>query len=112
MEISSLRDGDLTVFKIAGRMDSNTGPAVESSARAAIGGGAHRLVLDMSGVSYISSAGLRAILVAAKAAREAGGALAVFGLQTSIQDAFDVSGLASVVPVAADDAEARDSVRR
>jgi anti-anti-sigma factor len=111
MEISSLTEGDLTVFRIAGRMDSIAGPAVESAARAAVGGGAHRLVLDMSGVSYISSAGLRAILVAAKVAKDAGGGLAVFGLQSTVRDAFDVSGLGSVIVVAASDAEARDSVR-
>jgi anti-anti-sigma factor len=111
MEISSLKDGDLTLFKIAGRMDSMTGPNVESAVGAAIGGGSHHLVLDMSGVAYISSAGLRAILVAAKAARDAGGGLMVFGLQLSVRDAFDVSGLGNIIPVAASEADARDRVR-
>ena len=51
-----------------------------------------RLVVDFSGVEYISSAGLRVMLILAKRVREQRGALALCGLGDSVRHVFDLAG--------------------
>jgi anti-anti-sigma factor len=111
MDITSRIDGDLTVFHVVGRIDASTSTNVEHAVNNAIGGGSRRVVFDMRDVSYVSSAGLRAILLAAKQAKAAGGGIAVFGLQTGVQEVFTVSGFGKIFPIASSDAEAREKLR-
>lgn len=107
MEITSRIDGDLSVLRVEGRIDAATSANVEHAVNAAIGGGIKRLVFDMAAVAYVSSAGLRAILLAAKNAKAAGGGIAVFGLQSSVEEVFTVSGFGKIIPIAASEADAR-----
>jgi len=107
MEITSRVDGNLIQFNVVGRIDASTSGNVESAVNTAIGGGSQRVIFDMSGVDYISSAGLRAILVAAKKAKSAGGGVAVFGLQAGVAEVFNVAGFGKIIPIVSSDAEAR-----
>jgi anti-anti-sigma factor len=107
MEITSRIDGDLIQFQVVGRIDAATSASVEHAVNAAIGGGSQRMIFDMREVSYISSAGLRAILIAAKKAKAAGGGVAVFGLQAGVEEVFTVAGFGKIVPIASSDADAR-----
>ena len=111
MEITSGIEGDLVRFQVTGSIDASTSPNVEHAVNAAVAGGSRRLIFDMRQVSYISSAGLRAILLAAKKAKAAGGGAAVFGLQPSVEEVFTVAGFGKVVPIASSDAEARDKLQ-
>ncbi|MEJ0016156.1 MAG: STAS domain-containing protein [Acetobacteraceae bacterium] len=110
MEITSRIDGDLVHLNVAGSIDASTSPDVEQAVHAALGGGRRRLIFDMRQVDYISSAGLRALLVAAKKAKAAGGGVAVFGAQADVQEVFSISGFGKIVPIAASDAEAREKL--
>jgi anti-anti-sigma factor len=107
MEITSKIDGDLVLLNVAGSIDAATSASVEQAVTAALAGGPRRLIFDMRGVNYISSAGLRAILLAAKQAKAGGGGVAVFGLQPDVEEVFTISGFGKIVPIAATDAEAR-----
>lgn len=107
MEITKKEDGDLVVFQLAGSIDTATSPSLEGAVNTAVGGGTKRLIFDMNAVSYVSSAGLRVILLAAKKANAAGGGIAVFGLQAGVQEVFSVSGFGRIVPIVAHEAEAR-----
>ena len=69
MEITSKIDGDLSVLQLGGRIDATSSASLDHAVNAAIGGGIRHLVLDMSQVGYVSSAGLRSILLAAKNAK-------------------------------------------
>jgi anti-anti-sigma factor len=111
MEISSTTDGDLVQFRVTGSIDAATSSNVESAVNNAIVGGSRRAIFDMRGVSYVSSAGLRAILLAAKKAKAAGGGVAVFGLQAGVEEVFTVAGFGKIVPIASSDAEAREKLR-
>lgn len=51
----------VTVMRLVGSLDANTQSALESKAREAVDSGAENLILDMSGVEYLGSAGMRAI---------------------------------------------------
>lgn len=110
MEITSKIDGDIVQFQLAGNVDASTSPNVEHAVNNAIVGGSKRVIFDMSGVGYISSAGLRALLLAAKQAKAAGGGVAVFGLQPSVEEVFTVAGFGRIVPIATSDADAREKL--
>ena len=107
MEITSRADGLVTVLSISGRIDFATSGDLEQAACAVIAGGSPRVVLDMRGVEYVSSAGLRAILVAARAAKSAGGGIALFGFQPGVHEVFSTSGFGKIVPISESDAAAR-----
>ena len=68
------------------------------------------MVFDMRNVGYVSSAGLRAILMAAKKANAAGGGVAVYGLQGGVEEVFTVAGFGKIVPIVASDAQAREKL--
>jgi anti-anti-sigma factor len=70
-----------------------------------IDSGANRLVLDFSGLDYISSAGLRVLLMAAKRVQAEKGAMALFGMKEHVKDVFEISGFLPVLTVV-DSAEA------
>ena len=66
MTITATHIGGAIVLCVAGRLDSITSPEFEKTCLANITPESRRMVLDFEGVVYISSAGLRAILVAGK----------------------------------------------
>jgi anti-sigma B factor antagonist len=98
--------GTVAVYRIVGRVDALTSPTLESTAGSAIAEGTPRIVYDMREVSYISSAGLRGILLIAKMAKAAKGGLAVFGLQPGVDEVFQTSDFHNIVPIAPDETQA------
>jgi anti-sigma B factor antagonist len=111
MDITSSIEGGVAVLSIAGRIDFASSGDFETAASRAIEQGGARLIFDMRAVGYVSSAGLRAILVAAKKAKSAGGGVALFGLQSGVEEVFATSGFGQIVPIAADDAGARERLK-
>src|SRR6185369_7146154 len=66
MEIAEERIGDVLVLRPAGRLDGNSAAHFERALLAQIDSRPARLVLDLAELEYVSSAGLRAILLAVK----------------------------------------------
>ncbi|MBS0644065.1 MAG: STAS domain-containing protein [Acetobacteraceae bacterium] len=107
MDITTQTDGGMATLKVVGRVDAIAMSKLEQAAGAAIEAGASRLVIDMRQVDYISSAGLRAVLMAAKKAQAVGGGIALFGLQPAVEDVMTTSGFATIVRITATEDEAR-----
>ncbi len=61
MQITSREEGGVIVFELEGRVDSSGASQMDDALQNAIAGGHYKLVLDMSGTSYINSAGLRTL---------------------------------------------------
>ena len=59
MEIIENQKEDISIFKLNGRLDSNTSPALEKKLVSAIENGTRNMVIDFENLDYISSAGLR-----------------------------------------------------
>jgi anti-anti-sigma factor len=93
------------VYRISGDINAATGPNLDSALAASES--SSRLIMDMRDVAYVSSAGLRVIVQAAKRAKAAKGGVAIFGLRPLVQEVFDLSGLGTVIPIASDEAGAR-----
>lgn len=89
----------VVVMAPAGRIDSANAKAFESQVLQKIQDGKSRLVLDFGDLEYISSAGLRVVLIAGKKVKSEGGLLALCRLGPTIRDVFEISGFISLFPV-------------
>ena len=89
---------DWRVVKVVGRADSEAAADLEATLRAAVEGHA-RVVADFTALIYISSAGLRAVLQAARAAQKRGSEFAICGLTEFVRKVFDTSGLNQVLSI-------------
>ena len=69
-------------------------------------GGQRKLVLNVAGVEYMSSAGLRAILVAAKLVQVHDGALKICAANPTVRQVMEVSGMSSLLHLCASEQEA------
>ncbi len=97
MEIREKVCGAVTVLCPSGRIDAAHSEAFQTRLAAATGRTGAQVVVDMSGVAYISSVGLRALMVAAKQTKANGGKLAVAALQPVVQEIFEISRFNFVV---------------
>ncbi|MDX2080349.1 MAG: STAS domain-containing protein [Terrimicrobiaceae bacterium] len=88
---------DPAIWTLSGRLDNSTCAEIDQKAAELARGGT--VVLDMSGVDYVSSAGLRAILQLLKRFQSAGGRLHLAALQPPVREIFEISGFKSIVPI-------------
>ncbi len=102
MEISACEQEGCLVVTVAGRLDTDTAPDFERYGSEMIGKGQRKIVLELSRLEYISSAGLRAILATAKRVRPLGGGLSVCALNGVVAEIFAISGFAALMPIVAD----------
>jgi len=90
---------DICEVRPKGRIDSATGPAFEKDVLRQIDDGHRRLLLDFADLQYISSAGLRIVLLAAKRMKAAGGRLALCSLNPQIAEVFEISGFSRILDI-------------
>jgi anti-anti-sigma factor len=105
MQFSTRTSNDIHIVAISGSLDSGTAPEAQKSLDAVVAG-AKKVALDFSQLDYISSAGLRVLLGAAKKLRGSGGTLAMFGLNQSVREVFEISGFSSILSIYPSEAEA------
>ncbi|HEX2464996.1 MAG TPA: STAS domain-containing protein [Thermoanaerobaculia bacterium] len=105
METRLLPRSGWTLVAVAGRLDMNSAGPLEQELEGLIGAGATRLAIDMGGLDYLSSAGLRALLVAARRLHEKQGTLVLMGLRGMVKEVLEIAGLTNVFPVYASEAE-------
>jgi anti-anti-sigma factor len=91
-----------TLVALAGRLDMIAAGPLEEEIDRLIAGGAGRLAIDVSALDYLSSAGLRSLLIAGK---RLPGAVALIGLRGMVKEVLELSGLANVFPSYASESE-------
>ena len=92
MQIGEQRAGTVLVLAPAGRLDSVTSNELEKHVAARLDAGERRLLVDLAGVEYISSAGLRVLLMAAKRLKEPPAALVLCGLGPGVRTVLELAG--------------------
>ena len=90
----------MQVFRPVGRLDSATSGDLETVLIEHLDGGCTGIVIDLGDLDYISSAGLRVILMAGKRLRVAGGKLVLARMRDSVRDLFEMSGFLGLFPLA------------
>jgi anti-sigma B factor antagonist len=101
MDITETKHEQYSVFKLNGRLDSNTAMGFEQKLFDCIENGTQRLILDFQDLDYISSAGLRVILKATKNLKGAEGKLVLCSMQDYVKEVFEISGFDSFLPIEA-----------
>jgi stage II sporulation protein AA (anti-sigma F factor antagonist) len=92
MQITEQRDRGVVVVAPLGRIDSTTSAALEGHVLALVRAGERRMVIDFAGTDYISSAGLRVMLVLAKGLRTGPGGLVFCAMTEPVRQVFDLAG--------------------
>ncbi|MEI6986276.1 MAG: STAS domain-containing protein [Rhodospirillaceae bacterium] len=111
METIESRDDAVVIIEPRGRVDSNTAKAFEEKLLGAISPTDPRMIIDCFQLDYVSSAGLRVLLMAAKRIKANKGKLALAGLKPHVQEVFDVSGFSSIFAIHPSRAAALATVR-
>lgn len=95
MNIEFKREGSTLTAVIEGRIDTNSAPETEEKIMNEIKD-ADNLVLDFAGVEYISSAGLRVLLLLHKTMQPKGG-MKVIHINETVQEVLDITGFADIL---------------
>ncbi|MEM9623752.1 MAG: STAS domain-containing protein [Pseudomonadota bacterium] len=94
-------DGNGVVAHVTGRIDTQTAAQFEASLSPKVTSSAW-LVADLAEVNYVSSAGLRSVLVLAQTAQHDDCRLALCGLSADVYGIFEITGFQNIVPIHAD----------
>ena len=98
MTITENRDGDAITLLVEGRVDTNTSPELQDQILKASQKGNH-LVLDFEELDYISSAGLRALLLGHKTASSKGGSMKLIHVNDDVMEILEDTGFADIFTI-------------
>lgn len=90
---------DVVTMPIKGRVDAVTAPQLNRDVHEQIGAGARRLLLDLGEVTFLSSSGLRALLLIRKELMTLGGELRLAALQPQVHEVFSITGFTQVFAI-------------
>ena len=111
MPLNTARENEVLIARPEGRIDALNAREFQSELSAAIDDEAGAVLLDLEDLSYISSAGLRVILLVAKDLRKRDAKLALCSLQAPIREVFETSGFDQILALHASRAEALAALR-
>ena len=97
MEIKTTKENDQLEIALSGRLDTLTSPELEKTLKPELDG-LKKLTFDFSDLEYISSAGLRVLLMAAQAMEDSG-EMVVKNVNSDIMDIFEVTGFSDILNI-------------
>ncbi len=99
MNIESRREGTSLVLKADGRVDGTNASEFQAAMKTEIDAGDKAVVLDLENMTYISSAGLRVVLLIAKDLQRQGAKMVACALSESVKEVFVISGFDKIIPI-------------
>lgn len=99
IEVLEERDHDTLVLLPVGSLDSGNVHKFEALVMGHINNGELRLVVDFSGLNFVSSAGLRVFIIAARALQARMGQIVLCSMKNHVEDVFRVSGIYRVITI-------------
>ena len=106
MDIQVTQTGGVTLVVPTGDLDMGTADQMKRTLSDLIEKGQSKLVMDLTGVAYVDSSGLGALVALMKQARAVGGNLKLCGLQEDVRSIFEMTRLIKVMAVHSDRQEA------
>ena len=97
MMIEIKKNADETIIEIVGRLDTTTAPALDKTINEDIGE-TKNLILDLKGLEYLSSAGLRVLLSTQKKMNQKG-TMVVKNVCAEIMEVFEITGFADILTI-------------
>lgn len=99
IEVAQQREEAALVLLPVGRLDSTNARAFEDIMLEYLSNGEKNLVVDFSRLVFISSSGMRVLLIVAKRLRASQGKLVLCSMQASIQEIFSISGFDKIISI-------------
>lgn len=99
MDVNISEKQDAFVVSVKGRVDAVTAPELEKTISKYADSDKGKIILDFNELEYISSAGLRVVLVTAKKMKAKQGELLVSGLKDTVKDVFELSGFYLIIKI-------------
>ena len=93
-------ENEILIITIKGRLDTTTAPVADETIRDTLAQDSNRILFNLSALEYLSSGGLRIILVAVKDVRRREGKVVLASLNRYVHEIFEVSGLTTMITVA------------
>ena len=97
MQIDQLKEGSTLTMKVSGRLDTMTAPQLESEITGHLDG-ITEFIMDFTDLEYISSAGLRVLLVTSKMMKEKG-RFVIRNINETVREIFEVTGFLDILTV-------------
>ncbi len=97
MTIKKTQEGEKLIVELEGRLDTTTAPQLDAEFKQSLAG-VKDLVIDMAGLAYISSAGLR-VLLSAQKVMNTQGAMKIKNANEEIQEIFEVTGFVDILTI-------------
>ena len=110
MDISTERQGSTLYANVGDRIDGTEARNFQETLTSVIDEEVRALILDLEKLTYISSAGLRVILLTARVLQRQGGKLAICSLSDPIREVFEISGFDKIIPVHSTREEAASAI--
>ena len=95
------------MYSPAGRIDASNAPTAEAELLAMLEKDGPSVIINLAQLSYMSSAGLRVMLVGAKRSKAGGGKAVILGAQPAVAEVLKMSGFDRIIPLANTEDEAR-----
>jgi anti-anti-sigma factor len=99
MEIQKERVGDAHVVTVSGRLDGIYSSAFANQVGELITGMTPKILIDFTDIDFVTSAGLRALLVLLKKSKASGGVFALCGVNEQVAEVLDISGFAAMFSI-------------
>ena len=99
MIINIRTEQDVTYFELTGRMDTNTSPELQSKLEEYYSKEGFQLVLDFSGLEFVSSSGLRVLLLTQKKAKALNGKMVIRQVNPEIMEVFEMTGFLDILTI-------------
>lgn len=108
MDISYKKLDGIINLSISGRLDAVTSLEADKMFNEIVTAGNDKLLIELSGLEYISSAGLRVLLVVAKKIQQKGGRIALICMTPNVKEVFEISGFSSIFKIFAAKSDAME----
>jgi len=99
MDVTSHRDENVLSVDVKGRVDGSTAVAFEEAVRNAVAETDRAVIMDFGQLDYISSAGLRVVLLTAKSLQSQDAKLVLCALSEPIREVFKISGFSEILAI-------------
>ena len=111
MDILQKKIDDIQIVTLGGRMDAYSSNDVERQLNSLIEANEVKIILNLTGLEYISSSGLRVLLAALKKSRKGSGDVRLAAMRPSVKEVFDIAGFTQLFQIFEQEKEAIDSFK-
>lgn len=99
MDITETQQHQITIFSLAGRLDSGSSPEFDKRIIQAMENGSRYIILDCQKLDYITSAGLRVVVKTAKKLKPEEGQIILCAMADYVKEVFEIAGFDSFLPI-------------